>query len=140
MVIWARAQRRPSASLISASQTQVVRPRWRALAWTSAWPSVTGRMKLTPIDWPIAIIPSSITASAVAREQTLSTRLDITPPCRRPTGWRSSSRIVDAHAGVLGIVVEPLGPQQGVEVRKQSARSSTIAPDLIRACLSLWVY
>ena len=93
MVIWARAQRRSSASRTSASQTQVVRPRWRARARTSAWPSVIGRMKLTVIDWPIAIIPSSSTASAVAREQTLSTRVDITPPCRSPTGWRSSSRI-----------------------------------------------
>ena len=31
-------------------------------------------------------------ASAVAREQMLSTRRRETPPCRSPTGWRSSSR------------------------------------------------
>ena len=73
------------------------RPRWCGRGggpWrvTSAPPSVTGRMKLTLIDWPIAIIPSSSTARAVAREQMLSTRVDITPPWRRPTGWRSSSR------------------------------------------------
>ena len=81
------------------------------------WPSVTGRTKLTLIDWPIAIMPSSSTASAVAREQTLSIRVDMTPPCRRPNGWRSSSRSGDPHAGVVGVVVEPLGPEQDVEVR-----------------------
>ena len=58
MVIWERAQRRPSESRTSASQTQVVRPRWRARARTSAEPSETGRMKLTLIACPIAIIPS----------------------------------------------------------------------------------
>ena len=40
-------------------QTQVVRPRWRATARTSAWPELIGRRKLTSIDWPIAILPSS---------------------------------------------------------------------------------
>ena len=91
------------------------------LALTSAPPSVTGRMKLTLIDWPIAIIPSSITASAVAREQMLSTRVDITPPWRRPTGWRSSSRSSMPDPGVVRIVVEPLGADQRVEVGVQPA-------------------
>ena len=122
IVICAKAQRRSSASLTSASQTQVVRPRWRALAWTSAWPSVIGRMKLTLIDWPIAIIPSPSTARAVAREQTLSIRLDITPPCRRPDRLAQLVAHRDPHAGVLGVVVEPLGAQQGVEMGEQSAR------------------
>ena len=115
IVICARAQRRPSASRTSASQTQVVRPRWRARASDLAWPSVTGRRKLTLIDWPIAAIPSSSTASAVAREQTLSTRVERTPPCSRPNGWRSSSRTSTRAPAWSGIVVEPLGAEQLVE-------------------------
>ncbi len=81
-------------------------------------------MKLTAIDWPIAIIPSPITASAVAREQMLSTRLDITPPCSSPNGWRSSSRISHPDPGVVGIVVEPLGPDQ----RGRSGRAARAGP------------
>ena len=86
-------------------------------------------MKLTLIDWPIAAIPSSKTASAVAREQTLSTRVEITPPCISPNGWRSSSRIVDPRPGVVGVVVEPLDADQVGEVRLQvSGRFSRHRP------------
>ena len=76
IVICASAQVRSSESTTSASQTQVVLPRWRARALTSAVPSRIARMKLTLIDWPIAAFPSWRTASAVAREQTLSTRVE----------------------------------------------------------------
>ena len=49
--------------LISVSQIQVVRPRWRGRA--SAWtvPALIGRRKLAWFDWPIASIPSPLTAS-----------------------------------------------------------------------------
>jgi len=47
-----------------------------------------GRRRLTEMLWPMAIRPSGSTASAVAIEQTLSTRLAITPPCMIAIGWR----------------------------------------------------
>ena len=71
-----------------------------------------GRMKVTLIDWPIAAIPSSWTAAAVAQEQMLSTRLDITPPCISPKGWRSSSRISTRARECSGSVVDPLDADQ----------------------------
>ena len=92
MVIWARAQRRSSVVADLGLPDPGGAAAVAGPGGDFGAPSVTGRMKLTLIDWPIAAIPSSMTASAVAREQTLSTRVDITPPCRRPTGWRSSSR------------------------------------------------
>ena len=81
-----------------------------------------GRMKLTLIDCPIAAIPSPSTASAVAREQTLSTRR------RHHAAVHQTERLAqlvahrDADPGVVGIVVEPLGADQGVEVGSQAAR------------------
>ena len=44
-------------------------------------PLEIGRSRFTEMLWPIAIRPSGNTALAVAIEQTLSTRLAITPPC-----------------------------------------------------------
>ena len=74
------------------------RPRWCGRGggrgrWTSAWPSVIGRMKLTLIDWPIAIIPSPIPRARSRASRRSRPGVDITPPCRSPNGWRSSSRI-----------------------------------------------
>ena len=71
-VIRTRAQMRPSSSLISTSQTQVVRPRWRGRATALTWPSVIGRKKVALFDCPMAAIPSPWTASQVAAEQMLS--------------------------------------------------------------------
>ena len=86
-VIWASAQRRSSVV------ARPPRPRPRSCGRGGGRgrrpliaPSVIGRMKLTLIDWPIATIPSSCTASAVAREQTLSTSVDI----RRRAGARTA--------------------------------------------------
>ena len=92
IVICARAQTRSSES-----RPPPPRPRWccrgggRAPDFDDALG--TGRMKLTLIDCPIAAIPSPSTAIAVAREQTLSTSVDHTPPWMTPKGWSSSSRI-----------------------------------------------
>ena len=63
---------RPLSSVISTSQTQVVRPRWRGRATAFTWPSVIGRRKVALFDWPIAAMPSPRTASHVAAEQMLS--------------------------------------------------------------------
>ena len=68
IVIRTSAQSRPWSSVISTSQTQVVRPRWRrrASAWTV--PSRIGRRKLVWFDSPWAVMPSGATASWVASE------------------------------------------------------------------------
>ena len=79
-------------------------------------------MKLTLIDWPIAIIPSPHTASAVAREQMLSTRLEHHAAVEEPDRLAQLVAQLEPDPGVVGIVVEPLGAEQGVEVGKQSAR------------------
>jgi len=57
-VIRTSAQRRSASSVISTSQIQVVRPRWRGRASAFTWPSVIGRMNVALFDWPIAAIPS----------------------------------------------------------------------------------
>ena len=71
-VILISAATRSSSSVISTSQTQVVRPRWRGLAVALTWPSVIGRRKVALFDWPIATIPRPRTSSQVEPEQTLS--------------------------------------------------------------------
>ena len=57
-----RAHSLPWSSVNSISQTHVVRPRCRTVpvAWTV--PSETGRRKLVWFDWPMASIPSPLTA------------------------------------------------------------------------------
>ncbi len=67
-----RAQARPWSSLISTSQTQVVRPRCRGRATAFTWPSVIGRRKVALFACPMAAIPSPRTASQVAAEHMLS--------------------------------------------------------------------
>ena len=52
-----RAQSRPSSSLISTSQTQVVRPRCLARATASIVPSRTGRRNVVSFAWPMATTP-----------------------------------------------------------------------------------
>ena len=74
---WASAQRRPSESVTSASQTQVVRPRWRAWALTSTEPSVIGRRKLIECDCPID------DHSLVDRGRERSRGSRCSPPARR---------------------------------------------------------
>ena len=71
-VIRDRAQRRPSSSLSSTSQIQVVLPRWRAIATAFTYPSRTGRRNEVSLAWPIATLPSSSTALWVAAEVRLS--------------------------------------------------------------------
>ena len=72
MVIRTRAQSAALSSLISTSQTQVVRPRCRGRATALTWPSVIGRRKVALFACPMAAIPSPRTASQVAAEQMLS--------------------------------------------------------------------
>ncbi len=67
------AHRRPSPSVKSTSQTQVVRPRCRRRAVASTRPSDTGRRKLVALDCPIAT-DSGLTAANVATEHRLSAR------------------------------------------------------------------
>ena len=61
IVIRPMAQSAPSSLVISTSQIQVVRPRWRGLA--SAWivPLVIGRRKLMLLDIPTEMLPASLT-------------------------------------------------------------------------------
>ena len=91
-VIRTRAHRRSSSSVMSTSQTHVVRPLWRrrAVAWTV--PPTIGRRKLVWLDRPCAVLPSSCTASQVATEVSDSAIEANTPPCTSPAGWSSSSR------------------------------------------------
>ena len=108
------------------------RPRWCGRGggpwrWTSAPPSVTGRMKLTLIDWPIAIIPS------LHHRQRRGARADALDQGRHDAAVEEADRLAQlvAHLqpdpGVVGIVVEPLGADQRVEVGVQVAGSSAIA-------------
>ena len=91
-VIRTRAHRRPWSSVMSTSQTHVVRPLWRrrAVAWIV--PSTIGRRKLVWFERPWAVLPSSCTASQVATLASVSAIEANTPPCTSPAGWRSSSR------------------------------------------------
>ena len=52
------AHRRPSSSVNSTSQIQVVRPRWRGVPSACTRPLVTGRRKVVLLDWPTAKLPS----------------------------------------------------------------------------------
>ena len=88
-------------------------------------------MKLTEIDWPSATIPSPPTASDVAREQTLSTRLDMTPPCIGPKGWRSSSRIGTRARAPSGSSLSHSVPISSSKCELSSRVSSAIGADPI---------
>lgn len=74
IVIREIAQSRPSSSVRSTSQTQVVLPVCRLRATALTWPSVTGRSIDVSLACPTAICPESQTAAAVALEQMLSAK------------------------------------------------------------------
>jgi len=72
-------------------------------------------------------------ARAVAREQTLSTRVDITPPCMRPTGWRSSSRIETRARACSGSSSSHSVPTKASKCDCRP-RGSSIPPHPTRTC------
>ncbi len=92
IVIRVIAHARPASSVKRTSHTHVVRPRCKRVACACTVPSVTGRRKLVLLDRPIAMLPSGITASAVAIEAIDSAIDAYTPPCTSPAGCLSSSR------------------------------------------------
>ena len=72
----------------------------------------------------------------MAREQTLSTRVDITPPCSSPNGWRSSSRISTRTRAWSGSSSSHSVPTSSSKWESSPRGSSAIARTL-RAELSL---
>jgi len=61
-------QRRPSSSVMSTSQTQLVRPRWRRRPSACTVPEKTGRRNVRLFDIPIAANPSGPTTRIVASD------------------------------------------------------------------------
>ncbi len=80
-------------------------------------PAVIGRRKLTLIDWPIAIIPVAVDGQ---RGRPRADALDqgrVDAAVDDPEGLAQLVADGDPGAGVLGVVVEALGAEQGGEVR-----------------------
>src|SRR3954452_18895724 len=92
IVIRTRAHRRSWSSVISTSQTQVVRPLWRRRPTAWIVPSVIGRRNEVWLERPWADMPSDETAIHVAAEVIDSAIEAKTPPWTRPMGCLRSSR------------------------------------------------
>ena len=54
------------------------------------------------------------------------------PPWTMPSGWSSSVADRDPHPGLVGVVVQPLGPDQLVEARVQPVAGVRATPRVVR--------
>ena len=109
------AQSAPSSLVISTSQIQVVRPRWRGVA--SAWmvPVEMGRRKFVWLDWPIEMLPASSDAEVGPdRGDGLADRAE-DPAVDDPEGLHDLGRDRDLGAHAVGAGFEELEAVELVE-------------------------
>ena len=127
IVIRTSAHRRPSSSVMSTSQIQVVRPRWRRRARAWIVPSVIGRRNDVWLDRPMAALPSGRRRRAVAIDA-IDSAIDAKHAAvHQPGGWLEL--VADRHPGAHELVaaLEDLESVEGVEARPECASKDLIA-------------